>query len=169
MRLGVAILWCLTAATHASAQQADSLAARAQAVVFLARLAGDWRGESRPANESAPVPAGVRRYVLSADSLQVTWSDSTASGRVGRGVLSYAPSAKQFYYGGSYPPTYLPLLLRGTLDSPGVMLTLTPYPPGAPRDLNVELVGSAIRVLGRDVHTWSRWDGAWLVTFHRLP
>lgn len=169
MRPVIVLLLCLSTVPRANAQPADSLAARAQALTFLTRLAGSWRGESRPGNASAPVQVGIRRYTLSADSLQLAWSDSTSSGHVGRGILSYAPRARQFYYVGAYAPTHLPLLLRGTLDSPGTMLSLALYPPGAWTDLNAELVPSAVRFLARDLHTWSRWDGGWLVVYHRLP
>jgi hypothetical protein len=150
------------------AQRPDSAAHERAARVLLERLAGEWAFEWR--SPDGPGATGTRQYRVLPDSLRVVWDETYNNSRqTGHGVLWYHPRAQRFFYFGVYAPSMASMLLTGRLAPSGTVVTFDLLPGGNDSiPLNEGLVRSRLRVSDAVVHTWARWDNAWVVSFRRV-
>ena len=115
-----------------------------------------------------PAISATRVYRLVGDSLSLTWHESLPDGRSGHGVLWYDPRERRLYYSGVHSPGQWGVLLVGELDAAGRSITLlVPTLAREALPFNQGVVASTIRLVEKDVHTWSRYDNGWVLTFRR--
>jgi hypothetical protein len=164
----VCVITLLIHPSRAETQAPDSLTQERAARALLSDLAGRWSYQVQGPTHDAPAISAIRVYRLVGDSSSLTWYESTPDGRSGHGVLWYDPRERRFFYVGVHSPAQAGVLLVGDLDSGGHTLTL--HVPALARDalpFNQGMVASTIRLVGPDLHTWSRYDNGWVIAFRR--
>jgi hypothetical protein len=135
---------------------------------MLGGLAGRWSYEVRAPTRDSPAVSATRTYQLFGDSSSLTWHETSPDGRSGHGILWYDPRERRLYYAGVHSPAQAGVLLVGELDAAARTITL--HVPELEREalpFNHGVVASSIRLIGPDLHTWSRYDNGWVITFRR--